>query len=362
MTTTCLDCMVSTGVGAMAGVVGLPSLDENPRGRGNHPLSKKLSAGEDADTDETFGYIDSGFRALGLHIYSFDVYRAFLESHSGHRLFSWSGYEDDEELPAELRGEDKTQFMKYERPQSEAKYTRGVLVFECPKCRGRFVSDSYDWVKPFEETTLTAEQIEVFRKRVGGPSVDCIFDAQPFDITYELLDDWLGEHKSHNVVMKLEEPADSTNEANSTNGLMDAQDLRRDLEPAGEEQVDWTREAPTLAESFVAACAGRGFELDYSPESLRIVDSIIGGGAEDEDAEPGPLLVLAACYVGEVIIRHLGGSWTLAEPSDSLPSVKLTNGGICNPVGKVIKLYQNGEADSVAFFFTGIKGVLEEHS
>jgi hypothetical protein len=100
--------------------------------------------------------------------------------------------------------------MKYERPQSEVKYTRGILV--CPKCRDRFVSESYDWIKPFEGTTLTAEQIEIFRKRVGGPSVDCIFDAQPFDIIYELLDDWLSEHKSHNVVMKLEEPADSTND------------------------------------------------------------------------------------------------------------------------------------------------------
>jgi hypothetical protein len=128
-----------------------------------------------------------------------------------------------------------------------------------------------------------------------------------------------------------------------------------------DDAVDWTQGAPECADAFVSICTQRGLTLDYSPASLNLVDSLVAGGAEG-DAEPaGEFLLMAACYVGEVIIRELGGTWVLAEPSDQLPSVRLAkNGGICNPVGKVIKLYRGGLADSVAFFFTGIKGVLDQ--
>src|SRR5262245_61462326 len=129
MTTTCLDCMVSTGVGQMYGTVGLPSLDEGPRGSGDHPLSEKLSTAGDADTDETFGYIHSGFKALGLEIHSLERHRAFLETHAQHRLFEWASEENEEGLPAELQGEDRTKFIEYEPPTSADGYVRSKLIF-----------------------------------------------------------------------------------------------------------------------------------------------------------------------------------------------------------------------------------------
>jgi hypothetical protein len=123
-------------------------------------------------------------------------------------------------------------------------------------------------------------------------------------------------------------------------------------------KVDWQRDAPAAAEKLVALCSTMGIQLDYSPASLRHIDTLLGAGSGGEDSSA--LLLMAGCYVGEVFVRHLGGSWTLAEPKDTLPSVKLPNGGLCNPMGKVVKLHRNGEGDSVAFFFSGVRKVLED--
>ncbi len=205
MTTTCLDCMVSTGVGEMYGTVGLPSLDEAPRGRGEHPLSKALSTGGDADTDENFAYIHSGFRALGLRVHSLERHRAFLEAHRQHRLFQWFSEENEDSLPPELQGGDRTTFLRNYDPEPAEGYLLRRLVFECPKCDDRFESDSPDWVQPIEPAALTAEQIDQFRKRVGEPAECCIHEAEPFAILYMDLDDWLPKHRSHKPVMKLED-------------------------------------------------------------------------------------------------------------------------------------------------------------
>jgi hypothetical protein len=206
MATTCLDCMVSTGVGDMYGTVGLPSLDEAPRGRGNHRLSRTLSTGGDADTDETFGYIYSGFRALGLRIHSLERYRAFLEEHRQHRLFEWASGENEDTLPPELQGGDRTKFLDYRDPKRAEGYVSRRLVFECPKCDDRFESDSTDWVQPLEPAILTSQQIKHFRERVGEPAECCIHEAEPFQILYMDLDDWLSEHAGHKPIMKLEDP------------------------------------------------------------------------------------------------------------------------------------------------------------
>jgi hypothetical protein len=163
-----------------------------------------LSTGGDADTDETFGYIYSGFRALGLQVHRLDRYRAFLEEHRGHRLFEWAAEERQEYLPVELRGGDDTKFLEYEAPEEGEGYLFRRLVFECTKCKDRFLSDAPDWVRPIEPTALSIDLIKLFHQRVGEPSEMCIHEADPFGILYMDLDDWLKEHRSHKPVMKLE--------------------------------------------------------------------------------------------------------------------------------------------------------------
>jgi hypothetical protein len=203
MTTTCLTCMLSTGVGEMHGQVGLPSLDQQPRGRGKHRLSKQLSSGGDADTDETFGYIEAGFRTLGLSIHSLDHYRTFIERHRQHRVLEWYAEENDNVLPPELRGGDRTKFDEYKPPKRGQGYIKAALVFSCPSCQKTFEAPRADWVKAFEPTVLTPDQIKVFRKQTTQPAEFNVHEAEPFEILFMDLDQWLDEHKRHPVTVKL---------------------------------------------------------------------------------------------------------------------------------------------------------------
>lgn len=128
------------------------------------------------------------------------------------------------------------------------------------------------------------------------------------------------------------------------------------------EEIDWSRDAPAAAASFVEACARTGIELDYTPESLSRVDGLLTAGLEEGGDDPGSLLLMTGCYVGEVIRRHLGGEWTQAEPGEALPRVRLTNGALCDVMGRVTSLHRDAEASSVVSFYSVIKKLLEEPS
>jgi hypothetical protein len=102
-----------------------------------------------------------------------------------------------------------------------------------------------------------------------------------------------------------------------------------------------------------------GVELDYSVASLTAVDSLIAGFraqgvTEERFAET---LFGFGCYVGEVMVRHAGGSWTtsIGTPLEAYASfpllVSLPPDNLSNPIGKVFKAFRNGDTDSVADFY-----------
>ena len=102
-----------------------------------------------------------------------------------------------------------------------------------------------------------------------------------------------------------------------------------------------------------------GVSLDYSVESLAAVDALIEGFraqgvTEERFAET---LFGFGCYVGEVMVRHAGGSWTSStgtalEAYASYPLlVSLPPENLSNPIGKVFKAFRNGQADSVVTFY-----------
>jgi hypothetical protein len=186
----------------MAGDVGLPSLEKQARGRGKHVLSKVLSSGGDAEDDETFGYLESGFRALGLELHAFDTYRAFLEAHAGHRLFLWADEEDSATLPPELRDRDSFKWLKYQEPSRKGGYVKRGLAISCRKCDDEFESDSTDWVKPFKARPLEKEEIQLFG-RVAAACECAVHEAEPFDLLVQDLGEWLSEHKAHRPTIKL---------------------------------------------------------------------------------------------------------------------------------------------------------------
>ena len=102
-----------------------------------------------------------------------------------------------------------------------------------------------------------------------------------------------------------------------------------------------------------------GVELDYSVVSLDQVDALVAGFraqgvTEDRFAET---LFGFGCYVGEVMVRRAGGTWTTSagtalEAYASFPLlVSLPPQNLSNPIGKVFKAFRNGESDSVAHFY-----------
>jgi hypothetical protein len=101
-----------------------------------------------------------------------------------------------------------------------------------------------------------------------------------------------------------------------------------------------------------------GIELDFSVESLGRVDELMAAW-HDEGRTCESMLTtvyLYGCYLGEVIIRNYGGTWreTAEMPNGEIfrfPVVlELSNGTMCNPLGKACKLIDNGMEDSLAFF------------
>jgi hypothetical protein len=105
-----------------------------------------------------------------------------------------------------------------------------------------------------------------------------------------------------------------------------------------------------------------GVDLDYSVESLNHVDALIAGFraqgvTEERFAET---LFGFGCYVGEVMVRQAGGSWTgsvgtALEEYASFPLlISLPADNLSNPIGKVFKAFRNGSSDSVAQFYTAM--------
>ena len=100
-------------------------------------------------------------------------------------------------------------------------------------------------------------------------------------------------------------------------------------------------------------------DLDYSPASLEIVDSILARFHRDKVPveQIGATLFAFGCYVGEVFVRHFGGKWLKEEDTEMkglagfFIVVELPNGKICNPIGKVFKRVRDGDAESLPYFY-----------
>lgn len=104
-------------------------------------------------------------------------------------------------------------------------------------------------------------------------------------------------------------------------------------------------------------------ELDYSPQSLAEVDRILGRFHEEKlrADEIGETVFSFGCYVGEVLVRHLGGTWKIPEQSfwsrlglgspSNMMVVEMPNGIVWNPIGKAFKLLENGTEDTVSYLY-----------
>ena len=105
-------------------------------------------------------------------------------------------------------------------------------------------------------------------------------------------------------------------------------------------------------------------ELDFSPGSLELVDSFIESLREegiDGEGAAEQLFVLG-CYLGEVMVRHLGGSW-VPTPRSPLRGVSpwpmvvaLDDASAWDAIGKTYKRLELGDSEYLPAFFETAAG------
>lgn len=106
--------------------------------------------------------------------------------------------------------------------------------------------------------------------------------------------------------------------------------------------------APQLAAAIVAAAADiSDAELDYSPQSIEVVEDIVDGfraeGVSRE--EMAESLVGFGCYLGEIVTRHIGGAWRYTPAAAYV--VVLPDARECYPVDWVFSRLESGAAVSI---------------
>ncbi|MFD5267031.1 hypothetical protein [Streptomyces sp. NPDC058335] len=119
------------------------------------------------------------------------------------------------------------------------------------------------------------------------------------------------------------------------------------------------------AAGFVARVGARGrLPLDYSVASLRVVDFLVDGlrkGGADRERAHDTLVELGA-YVGEVLVRRAGAVWVDLDERQRAwfgqpVGVRMPDGRVWNPLGKVVNRFEAGGADeSLHTFYLTLHG------
>lgn len=121
---------------------------------------------------------------------------------------------------------------------------------------------------------------------------------------------------------------------------------------------------PAYVKDFVDQLAARSrLPLDYSVRSLRVVDFIVDGlrkSRPERERVERTLFGLGA-YVGEVLVRRAGAVWVDFDASQreffAQPvGVRMPDGRVWNPLGKVVNRFTIGPEESVQQFYLQLHG------
>ncbi|WP_418958705.1 hypothetical protein [Streptomyces tritici] len=116
--------------------------------------------------------------------------------------------------------------------------------------------------------------------------------------------------------------------------------------------------------AFVDYLADRSrLPLDYSARSLRLVDLVLDGmrRTRSDRAEVEGLLRGLGGYTGEVLVRRAGGRWVDLDEAQRAwfaqpVGVRMPDGRVWNPLGKVVNRFESGPEESVERFFLLLHG------
>lgn len=116
--------------------------------------------------------------------------------------------------------------------------------------------------------------------------------------------------------------------------------------------------AAELAQRAVDAARNvSGVDLDYTPASLSVVDGILEVFREPGSDAVAETIFVFGCYLGEVLVRNAGYEWVDTPPEVARYTFPLTvyrasTAAHANPIGKAFKRVDNGNTDSVAYFYS----------
>ena len=106
------------------------------------------------------------------------------------------------------------------------------------------------------------------------------------------------------------------------------------------------------AASFVSIVGdiAPGLELDYSVDSVRALEEFIASSFDPPGSSyvPESLAVGVGCYVGEVVVRTLGGRW---NPDGSAEVLDIGRVNCTFPIQKAQRRFANGPEDSLAWYY-----------
>jgi hypothetical protein len=118
-----------------------------------------------------------------------------------------------------------------------------------------------------------------------------------------------------------------------------------------------------VAEFVRRLTAKNRMPLDYSVASLRVVDFVVDGvrsGGVERARVEGTLFGLGA-YVGEVLVRRAGAVWVDCDAGQremfgQPVAVRMPDGRVWNPLGKVVNRFELGRGESAQQMFLTLHG------
>ena len=117
-----------------------------------------------------------------------------------------------------------------------------------------------------------------------------------------------------------------------------------------------------LAEEFVGLMRDLDWKLDFSEQSIQTLEEMIERQFEDwrpwrsgKVAKKNlPIASLVGAYLGEVMIRHLGGRWGWM-PEFDVAAVRLPAGTWTSPPAKAQKRFVDGKEDDLSHYYAALK-------
>ncbi|MFS8200874.1 hypothetical protein ACLVWQ_19575 [Streptomyces sp. CWNU-52B] len=118
------------------------------------------------------------------------------------------------------------------------------------------------------------------------------------------------------------------------------------------------------AAQFVRDVTARNrLPLDYSVTSLRVVDFIVDGLRKSgrNRTAVGRVLFGLGAYAGEVLVRRAGAAWIEFDQEQrelfgQPVGVRMPDGRVWNPLGKVVKRFEVGERESLRTLYLQLHG------